>query len=479
MEGLRTGQAAKNNERRITLSGLYEYVYSNVLSRNRSQEPHIWTYGGKDEIIIALNPAPVAPQNLLHSGKIKVLFLGANPSDTNRLRLDTESRNIRQTLFQSKFGEHFDYRQDLGIRLADIQDILVSYRPNIVHLSGHGTTSGKVILEDTHGKSSLVSVNNLSKLFSALRGDVQCVILNIAYSEKLAVSMAEYVDCVVGLSDTISDEAAISFGVAFYQAIGFGRNVETAFKIGCNQLQLMGFEEENPYKLIAVNGEPGKVVFVKNDEQSVDSQIVESTKILILGVNTGNSSRFDLRLDEEARVINTALGRARYSKFTLQVGKAVSTTDLQDTLLQHKPDIIHIFSDSTSDEISLADGVGNRHPVSAREISQLFSELKGDIRCVVLNNCYSEPQALAIAKNVDCVIGIARDAGDRASFDFINAFYHALSCALDVKTAFDLGSAQIDLEDLNEQDMLRLIAIKNNPENITFVNEDQAGYFSN
>ena len=54
---------------------------------------------------------------------------------------------------------------------------------------------------------------------------------------------------------------------------------------------------------------------------------------------------------------------------------------------------------------------------------------------------------------------------------FSAAFYQALGYALDVKTAFDLGCAQIDLENLDEQDTPKLLAINADPTNITFVGQ--------
>ena len=63
----------------------------------------------------------------------------------------------------------------------------------------------------------------------------------------------------------------------------------------------------------------------------------------------------------------------------------------------------------------------------------------------MLNACYSEAQAQAIAKHIDCVVGMTTAVGDDAAIDFATAFYRALGYGRDVQTAFDLGTNQIAL----------------------------------
>lgn len=41
----------------------------------------------------------------------------------------------------------------------------------------------------------------------------------------------------------IEDESAIKFAVAFYDALGAGRDYETAFKFGCSAIDLKGVSE--------------------------------------------------------------------------------------------------------------------------------------------------------------------------------------------------------------------------------------------
>lgn len=195
---------------------------------------------------------------------IRILFLAANPTDTPSLRLDVEMRAIDQALHQSEYHDRFDIRQHWAVRIVDLQGYLLRHKPNIVHFSGHGSQSSEIILEDDYGKSHPISARALSRLFGVLKDNIRCVVLNACYSEQQAKAIAEHIDCVVGMSKAVGDAAAITFAASFYQALGFGRDVRTAFELGCVQIDLENLNEQDNPKLIATKGRPEDVVFVNH-----------------------------------------------------------------------------------------------------------------------------------------------------------------------------------------------------------------------
>ncbi len=193
---------------------------------------------------------------------IKILFLASNPTDTDRLRLDEEMRGVDQALRHSEFRDKFDVKQHWAVRVVDIQGYFLRYKPDIVHFSGHGSPSNEIILEDNEGNSQPISNHALSQLFFLLKDNIRCVVLNACYSEQQANAIAKHIDCVIGMSKAIGDPAAINFAVAFYQALGFGRDVKTAFELGCLQIDLANLDEQNTPKLIAINNDPLRITFV-------------------------------------------------------------------------------------------------------------------------------------------------------------------------------------------------------------------------
>ena len=56
------------------------------------------------------------------------------------------------------------------------------------------------------------------------------VVLNACYSDQHADALCEVVDCVIGMTRAIQDDAARSFAVGFYRALGSKRSVGSAFE---------------------------------------------------------------------------------------------------------------------------------------------------------------------------------------------------------------------------------------------------------
>ncbi|MDJ0899245.1 MAG: CHAT domain-containing protein [Xenococcus sp. MO_188.B8] len=203
---------------------------------------------------IATKENAISPSDPKSNDKIiKILFLAANSSDTTRLRLDKESRAIDRALRQSEFRDKFEIEQHWAVRVTDLQGLLLRYKPDIVHFSGHGSSASEIILEDDSGNSHPVSVRALSQLFSILKDNIHCVVLNACYSEPQAQAIAQHIESVVGMSKAITDQAAISFATSFYQALGYGHDIKTAFDLGCVQIDMENLDEQDTPKLLTLS----------------------------------------------------------------------------------------------------------------------------------------------------------------------------------------------------------------------------------
>ena len=196
------------------------------------------------------------------SRPIKILVLATNPKETVHLRLDEEMRSIDQALQQSRFRDKFEIEQQWAVRVSDLQRLLLRYKPDIVHFSGHGSESSEIILEDSEGNSKPVPASALSRLFSLVKDNIRCVVLNACYSEAQAEAIAQHINCVVGMSRAIGDDAAISFSEAFYGALGDGRDIKTAFELGCNQIDLENLDEQDTPKLKATKENSAGLTFI-------------------------------------------------------------------------------------------------------------------------------------------------------------------------------------------------------------------------
>lgn len=175
---------------------------------------------------------------------ISILFLAADPTNASRLRLGEEFREIDEQLTLAKQRDHFNLAlPQLSLRPKDIARALLNVQPQIVHFSGHGTAEGALCFENEIGQTHLVQPDALAALFEQFADQVNCVLLNACYSEIQAKEIAEYVEFVIGMNQAIGDKAAIAFAIGFYQALGAGRSIEEAYKLGCVQIRLQGIPE--------------------------------------------------------------------------------------------------------------------------------------------------------------------------------------------------------------------------------------------
>ncbi len=174
---------------------------------------------------------------------IKILFLSADPSDASRLRLQQECRDIEEKLQLAKHRERFVLRPRLSARVGDITQAMFDVEPQIVHFSGHGTSTGALCFENVSGQIQPVESSALAAMFKRFATQVNCVVLNACYSEAQAKAIAEYIPFVIGMKQAIGDPAAIAFAIGFYRALGAGRSIEEAYEFGCVEIQLHNIPE--------------------------------------------------------------------------------------------------------------------------------------------------------------------------------------------------------------------------------------------
>ncbi len=165
---------------------------------------------------------------------------------------------------------------------------------------------------------------------------------------------------------------------------------------------------------------------------------MDRVRILFLAANPQGSP---LQLDREAREITAKIRAAEYrDSLELVTRWAVRPDDLQQALLETRPHILHFSGHGTpSDQIVLVDDRGQEKPVSKKALQHLLSVLKDNLQVVVLNACYSRPQAESITQCVDCAVGMNQAVGDEASILFAGSFYQALGFSRSVHEAFELG----------------------------------------
>jgi len=182
---------------------------------------------------------------------------------------------------------------------------------------------------------------------------------------------------------------------------------------------------------------------VKNMPAISESQ--NTCRILFMASNPRDEAR--LAIDEEVRSVQNKLKTTTHrASVVLEICPAARPDDFIQLMNEKEPHVLH-FSGHGGKVVGIALSNDQSESVfmSPEAVDRLFSSLKGEIRLVVLNSCYSEAQAKSITKHIDCVIGMNDTIQDAAAADFAASLYRAIGFGKSVQNAFDQAMASLSM----------------------------------
>lgn len=176
----------------------------------------------------------------------------------------------------------------------------------------------------------------------------------------------------------------------------------------------------------------------------------DQIKILFLTADPSDAAR--LRLGQELRDIRERLQLAKErDRFVLESRESVRPGDITQAIFDVEPQIVHFSGHGKSTgELCFEDLLGKNQPVQPDALAALFELVADQINCVLLNACYSEVQAQAIAAHIPFVIGMNQAIGDQAAIAFAVGFYKALAANRTIDSAYKFGCVEIRLQGIPE-----------------------------
>jgi hypothetical protein len=127
-------------------------------------------------------------------------------------------------------------------------------------------------------------------------------------------------------------------------------------------------------------------------------------------------------------------------------------------MLASEPQIVHFSGHGTkTGALCFENNQGRTQLVQPDAVAALFKHFSHQVNCVLLNACYSEKQAEAIAEHIPYVIGMNDAIGDKAAIAFAVGFYQALGADRSIEEAYGLGCVQIRLQGILEHETPVLI----------------------
>ena len=185
---------------------------------------------------------------------IRTLIVCANPSNTSRIQVDEEAREISNCLQLGPFRDTFKLQTETATTASDLQKLLMTYRPHIVHFSGHGHKEHKIILGGTKSRGQKVDQAGLAGLLALYKRHLRLVLLNACFTSTQAELISKAVQYAIGTSRPIGDKVAVTFAGAFYRALGFGKSVQEAFASAKAELALTRLPKSRGFQLFVQKG---------------------------------------------------------------------------------------------------------------------------------------------------------------------------------------------------------------------------------
>lgn len=186
--------------------------------------------------------------------KIRILVLSSNPWSTGRILVAEEAREISDRIQEGPYRDKFEVHNHGAVRPKDLQRLLLTYEPQIVHFSGHGSKGERILLNGTNGRAQALDQQRLKDIFAFYNNHVRLVLLNACFSKSQARSISEVVDYSIGTARPIGDKASVAFAGAFYRALGFGKSIRDAFKSARADLAVINMPRSRGIELFVRDG---------------------------------------------------------------------------------------------------------------------------------------------------------------------------------------------------------------------------------
>lgn len=207
-------------------------------------------------------------------GKIKILYVAANPRDTSHLRLATEARELTARIRQSVNRDSFKVVDLYAARPQDLLRGLQEEEPHILHFSGHGSEDQAIVLETETGKSQPIDPQDLADLVEQFKTNLKVAVMSCCFGRKQATALNQVLDFTIGMDNPISDSGAVNFSANFYQVLASGGSINQAFEAARAVTRMQGPQVFEKSDLLVREGADADEPFIKllSPTESQDSE---------------------------------------------------------------------------------------------------------------------------------------------------------------------------------------------------------------
>jgi hypothetical protein len=218
----------------------------------------------------------------------------------------------------------------------------------------------------------------------------------------------------------------------------------------------LGKEEEQEKKVVknTIVNEGNNNTFIQGVSDStigLGKSAKAKKKLLFIAANPKNTTA--LQLPVEYRNIQQSIrqGSERESIEWLSPIFAATLEEVMHGLAQ-KPEIVHFSGHGVDKGIYLEQENGMADLLTNDQLQLLFNDLKGTVKIILLNSCYSAAQAQFLSSLGCSVVGYNLPIGDAAALGFAKGFYIGLSHGKSFQASIEYGMVYL----MKEQGRSRL-----------------------
>ena len=211
---------------------------------------------------------------------LRILGMVASPSDLPDLKVENEKRRVEEAIRDLEAKGRVELTWLEGQTSRDLLRAMRHGPWHVFHFIGHGdfdpdSKEGRIALADEEGNARFLSGENLAELLKD-HWDLRLVLLNScegargsehdAFSSTAASLVRPGVPAVLANQYEISDEAAIEFSRAFYEAVADGLPLDAAVAAARTSLKIeMGDTLEWVTPVLYMRSPDGRIFDIQED----------------------------------------------------------------------------------------------------------------------------------------------------------------------------------------------------------------------
>lgn len=187
--------------------------------------------------------------------RLRIALLVTNPDSRASLQTGIEARYIDEGIrMESKSGD-VDLKIVLAPTLDTLIDTLNSYRPDVIHFSGHGGGRTLVLDNERAGDDggTVLDFGKITRVMNATSARPKLLVLVACDTVDGADEFLSAVPAVVAMADSIDDEAACEFSRRFYRSLSAGATIANSLEQARLILESKGYADASLPTLVARN----------------------------------------------------------------------------------------------------------------------------------------------------------------------------------------------------------------------------------